>query len=514
MKKNRLVILLFIASIPIIVFQSSISAEATKDSYVCHMHTDDYHDADYFKDLLDDKSYTTNTYYGSNCLTNRFDDSDRTVMYWSAHGNSSGNMWGYNGPFNALSTLNISGTDSDWENPSHTITTSDWDGDIEFAFISACNQLHSNVRYKYARSMLGTNRVRVISGYHDYAPGPPCDGYISQKFEEYADASQSVKYSWIQANEYWAGQGYTNPNHWCVLTHSGNVQYSRMPGFGGTQYDRPGTSTASILRFSQLYPNGTPQPLNSGRNDELVEKAGLLINCEPGVFAYIPDYYLIKYNADISIDITSDIFKTMNTVKCESNEGLYTMHELGDKPIGFSKESAIDLTRNWANEVYNERSYLFTANLKEVIPLVVAEVDLDGNDIAEKEELFAYSVRFANMYDGIRIRDNFFLALVDNEGIASSMLRWNNFSKSTAKQIIEQPLSYEKAIGILSDSIYDNPDPAMQVSNDSITINNVEIVFSDEITKNGEYHPTWQFDIADGTTILIDCFDNQVLSIR
>ncbi|KFD40934.1 hypothetical protein DK28_0213895 [Peptococcaceae bacterium SCADC1_2_3] len=88
------------------------------------------------------------------------------------------------------------------------------------------------------------------------------------------------------------------------------------------------------------------------------------------------------------------------------------------------------------------------------------------------------------MYDGIRIRGNFYLALVDNEGIASSMLKWNNFSKSTAKQTVE-PLSYEKAIGILSESINKNPDPAMQVSDDSITINNAEIVYSDEITKNG-----------------------------
>ena len=361
--------------------------------------------------------------------------------------------------------------------------------------------------------MLGTNRVRVISGYHDYAPSYPCDGYISTKFEEYADASQSVKFSWIQANEYWAGQGYTNPNNWCVLTHSGNVQYSRMPGFGGAQYDRPSTSTASILRFSQLYPNGTPQPLSRNEKSEIAEKAGLILNCEPKITAAIPTYSLIANNADISIDKSRNIFKTMNIIKSESNEGLYTMHELGDKPIGFSKEKAIDLTRKWVNEVYNEKGSLFTANLKEVVPLVVAEVELDGDAKEEKEETFAYSVRFANMYNGIKIRDNFYLALVDNDGVASSMLKWNNFSKSIAKQNVE-PLSYEKAIEILSISINKIPSHEMRLSDDCITINNAEIVYSDEITKNGEYHPTWQFDMADGNTVLIDCFDGQVCSIR
>ncbi|GAH94560.1 unnamed protein product, partial [marine sediment metagenome] len=116
----------------------------------------------------------------------------------------------------------------------------------------------------------------------------------------------------------------------------------------------------------------------------------------------IPNYTLIAEKADISINEKSDIYKTMTSVKAESNEGLYPMHELGDKPIGFSKEKAIKLTRNWVNKVYNKKGRLFTSNLKEVVPLVVAEVNLDGNTEEEKEETFAYSVRFSNMYDGIR----------------------------------------------------------------------------------------------------------------
>jgi len=286
-----------------------------------------------------------------------------------------------------------------------------------------------------------------------------------------------------------------------------------MPGFGGLQYPRPGTGTASILRFSHVNQGGTPQPLFKSKNSSIEDNAGLILNCETKIPETIPNYALIAKKANISINEKSDIYKTMTSVKAESNEGLYTMHELGDKPIGFRKEKAIELTRNWVNEVYTKKGKLFTSNIEEVNPLVVAEVNLDGNTEEEKEETFAYSVRFANMYDGIRIRDNFYLALVDAEGIASSMLRWNNFSKSKFKQTVE-PLSYNEAITILSKSIVENPNYAMRNPNDNIKINNSEIVFSNEITKNGKYHPTWQFDMADGTTILIDCFDSTVLSIK
>lgn len=475
-------------------------AEATKDAYVCHMHTDDYADADNFVDMLDDKLYSTATYYGSACLPSKFDDCDRTVMYWSAHGDSTGQMWGSNGPFDALSQINISGTDSDWENPTHTITRSDWDGDLEFVFISACNQLHSDIRYKYARGMLGTNRVRVISGYHDYAPGPPCDGYITQTFETYADASESVKSSWIQANEYWAARGYSNPNNWCVLTHAGSVQYSRMPGFGGVQYDRPGTATASILRFSQLYPNGTPQPLE-------LTAGGLLLSCEPQTQVSIPTYSVHPSAMDISAAGSNGDARSIEVIREDADECLYAVRELGDGPVTLGREAAVELARNWASAVFGDRASVFTANLSDVIPLVVAEVNLEGQTKEETESTFAYSVRFANNYEGVRVRGNFCLTLVDDNGVAASALRWQAFTKSGA-ELKGEPLSYDAAIELLSAARAGDTDP------NSRTLRNAELVYSTEVVEDGSYRPTWEFDMADGSIVLIDCFTSECRVIR
>ncbi len=67
MTKKQIKSIVLLMLVLLITLSSIAYATATKDAYVYHMHTDDYRDATYFKDLLDDKNYTTNTYYGSAC---------------------------------------------------------------------------------------------------------------------------------------------------------------------------------------------------------------------------------------------------------------------------------------------------------------------------------------------------------------------------------------------------------------------------------------------------------------
>ena len=43
--------------------------------------------------------------------------------------------------------------------------------------------------------------------------------------------------------------------NYAVLTHSGNVQYSRFPGFPGKTYSRPNSSSKKILRFRRKVEN-------------------------------------------------------------------------------------------------------------------------------------------------------------------------------------------------------------------------------------------------------------------
>jgi len=70
---------------------------------------------------------------------------------------------------------------------------------------------------------------------------------------EYAKTGESVKSSWIKANEYVAGLNNNQKDalaaNYAVLTHYGDVQYSRFPGFPGNTYGRPDSSSKKILRF-------------------------------------------------------------------------------------------------------------------------------------------------------------------------------------------------------------------------------------------------------------------------
>ncbi len=192
-----------------------------------------------------DSGYTTKYKAPSQVTESDFWNKDYTIKYWASHGSNEGLVWG-----DASSvSVNIFSKSFSWAG-----------GELEFAFLAACNQLdgaNKNPRSRYANAMIGNKAVRVICGYHEGAPSS-IDKNVADKFIEYAKTGESVKSSWILANKYYSDRGYST-GVYCVLTHSGNVQYSRFPGFPGSTYTRPGSSSTKILRFSSANPNGTEQ---------------------------------------------------------------------------------------------------------------------------------------------------------------------------------------------------------------------------------------------------------------
>ena len=94
--------------------------------------------------------------------------------------------------------------------------------------LAACFQLDSSIMHYYARAMRASS-VRAIAGYHERGPGHPTDVTIAENFFTYANAGNSVKYSWQYGNTV------ANTIHpWAVLvyTHNSN-EYYRIPGFPG-----------------------------------------------------------------------------------------------------------------------------------------------------------------------------------------------------------------------------------------------------------------------------------------
>ena len=219
-------------------------------------------DSDEFIDRIraESSSYTSSNSavrYSTEVTQSHFESNTHNIKYWASEGNSYGNIWSNDSRSHVdfyLSDLNLK---SKWGGNSSS--------NLEFLFLAACNLVNgegSNPRKLLANAMIGPGAMRAICGYHSYAPSD-ADLQVVEKFMDYAETGESVKSSWMQANEYVYNYGTgarSNCKNYIVLTHDNNSQYSRFPGFPGNTYSRP-TSSTSIVRFSRSFPNGNDQEL-------------------------------------------------------------------------------------------------------------------------------------------------------------------------------------------------------------------------------------------------------------
>ncbi len=326
-----------------------------------------------------------------------FTGKSRCIKYWASHGNNYGQLWGDSGV-----SINI-----------FNINNFKWSGsNLEFVFLAACNQLdgaNQNPRAKYANAMIGNKAVRVVCGYHEGAPqaGQNHDAYVAQKFINKAKTGESVKSSWIQANQLYGN------NYYCVLTHSGNVQYSRFPGFPGLTYTRPGSSSTTILRFSAANPGGTNQPLTSGGSSFNT----FIQNID------IPNYSIKATNNDISVkaDVKTTVLKMDDYMTTQNGE-------IGDKKVQISDKKAVSMAEKWLTDVYSGVTIddFKDAELS-VIPIVMAEVNLDGHSEKEIEVVVAYDISFNSKFNGIPIKGDRYCAIVDDSGVSSSAVCHRNY---------------------------------------------------------------------------------------
>ena len=334
-----------------------------------------------------DSSYTSAFKGPNNSISlSDFTGKTKAIKYWASHGSNAGKLWG-----NSKVSIDIM-----------RINNFTWSGsNLEFVFLAACNQLdgaNKNPRAKYAKAMLGNNAVRVICGYHESAPqaGAHHDAAVVRNFIAKAKTGESVKSSWILANQIYGSSNY------CVLTHSGNVQYSRFEGFPGTTYNRPGVRSKSILRFSSANQGGTQQLFSSLRTS--------IQNMD------IPDYSLKAMDKNITInpDTETTVLKLDNYITTQNGE-------ISDKEISISEQQAIQLAQNWIDNIYLGVDLSDFNNAEfSINPIVMAEVDLDGNVDNEVETCVAYDISFKGTYNGIPIEGEKYCAVVDSSGIISS----------------------------------------------------------------------------------------------
>ena len=410
-----------------------------------------------------------------------FYNKSRNIKYWSSHGSTSGSVWG-NGSCKAK--VNIFNDKSNFS----------WSGsNLEFVFLAACYQLGKNGKNpvkKYAAAMCGDKAVRVICGYHEKAPSSG-DAKVAEKFISYAKTGESVKSSWIKANEaVYQDTNYTGCRQYAVLTHSGNSQYSRFPGFPGKTYSRPGASSKKILRFRR--------GIESGESIKKVKRATKnSIEIPTYRLKATPITFTIKNNCK-------------DVVLHEGNTISTTAGEIGDSSINYDKNTLFKTVKKYYDENYLDNSN--TVSLDES-NMIIAPITVSDAAIADdKETTIAYSINIRNTYNGIPILGDGYNAIVDEEGIKYTYTSWNKLEK---EKIPEKALSYDEAVTKLENNEKIESNKAIKTlksTNESIKdeIDNTKVVFI--LNKStGYYEPAYQFNLNNDESYNVNCYNGRVI---
>ena len=420
-----------------------------------------------------DSGYTTEYKNPSKVTASDFWSKNHTIKYWSSHGYNTGVV---SGASNNVE-IDIFSQPFSWAG-----------GELEFVFLAACNQLdgsNKNPRSRYANAMIGNKAVRVICGYHEGAPAS-IDAQVADQFIKYAKTGESVKSSWILANKHFSDQGYST-NVYCVLTHSGNVQYSRFPGFPGSTYTRPGSSSTKILRFSSANPNGTEQAYGLRESAELA-------NIE------IPTYVLRA--TPIQLNVTDN----MNmTVLRDENNLMMVGAEIGDQQLNITEAEAAERCKEQLNNAITNYSEInMDTAMESVTPIVMAEVNLDGGN--EKEVTVAYDISFKNTYDGLEIMGDYMTGIIDDSSTVYLAGNWNEMEKVDMMQrsaVVDYNTAYNQVIQNVA-SFAD-----VTRSSDSDVVSNTKLAFVlNEST--GYYEPTWVFSMEDASVYGVNCISGEM----
>lgn len=352
-------------------------------------------------------------------------------------------------------------------------TTCKWqpDDNIRVLMLSSCSQLDSSIMKYYARVMRASG-IRAIAGYHETSPGHDIDVSIANNFFSYANAGNSVKYSWQYGNTF------GNTIHpWAVLVYTENSnEYYRIPGFPGNTYTTP-SSSASIYRFrsgmsgSQIVTTAN-QSTNMGNSDSM------------------PLYIVVTDRTDL--------------IEFDGREPIAYEY-------GISSDATMATTLSMQdNEIGSTVMAALPSNYQCVqTPVYRDEVDLDGESVEGTETVVEYIYHFFDTFNGIRIADSSIVVGVDADGIYSVLdCRKNVVSTaaqmdSTANVTSANLISVNTAILSL-DGIDDYDDFELQRS---------ELVYAPIENGSTTYKLCYQLLGTDSRIAYVDAANGNVLDI-
>ena len=493
--RKRTIVSLFLLVVLLLI---SVLSPASAAGYAAYAYSlNDEEDGDTFISRLKfyNGNYSGAVSRGPDDVTQyHFEANTHNIKYWSSEGDMDGNVSG------TESSLAFNLFDLDLED----IWGGDSSSDLEFVFLAACNLVNgegSNPRRLLANAMIGPGAIRAICGYHFRAPSD-ADEAVVNAFMDYAETGESVKSSWMQANEYvydYLGDAYDvwNCRNYIVLTHDNNSQYSRFPGFPGSTYARP-TSSSTIVRFSRAYEDGNDQELRG------MNLRGITTAEQRAAFdAVLPDSVVPLQAEAVSLNaLEYDSLVQRDGVVSIVND------EIKDSPVSLSESGARQAA---LTHILSDYSGISQADLDdavvEVTPIVKAEVNLTGSADSEVEETVAYIVRMQNSYGGIPIAGSVFSVAVDDEGVPFSMGKWVNVQpaqsaqgRSAATAVDIDDLLKKFRMKLVQEKMYEaqrNHVPMTDITDEAHTLEHFEVLYIlDE--DSDLYIPVARFCMEDG----------------
>lgn len=444
-------------------------------------------DGQRFISLLANTKYQTISRYipASSVSKNNFYSTGEYIKYWASHGLTNGDVYGDANSvrFNVLSqSLKWSGNN------------------LEFVFLATCSQLSGGLINKYANAMKGDKGVRAVAGYHKTAPSGMTGGDrdVVDRFMRYAKTGESVKSSWILANEESMIGGNCS-----VLAHGGVAQFSRFSGFPGATYSRPNGS--NVFKYDVVV---RQTPINL--SDTSVGALNFKVDVEELANLKVPNYQLKK------IDKLYTVNEAIDTIVLEDDTEICTLNgEIGDESVVYDENEAIIKAQTWVDNAFNEfdLSLLKNPSIKEVVKTEVT----DNYEEGENGSTVAYIVSCNNEVDGYKIQGEGIKAFVDNSGVIYSSIDWNDYEKisSYGERTISNRIGYEESVSILEREIVSKTQSKSSLltsTGERNTVVNAELIFSYDDESN-LYIPVWHYEMEDGRGYDIKCDTGEITEL-
>lgn len=316
------------------------------------------------------------------------------------------------------------------------------------------------------------------------------DDEIAKKFLKFAKTGESVKSSWIKAKEAGDDDDILHAKNYAVLTHAGNAQYSRFPGFSSKTYTRPGKSSKKIIRFRRGVEDGEKIVQTSNLKKKSLENK-------------IPNYRLKAKPIKIVAKRNCE-----DMVFNEETQIITDGGEIKTSKVEMSKKDLYQVSKDYFDKnlkVKNGNINLEYSDMT-VVPILVSDACTD-----EEEQTIAYSVNLSNNYEGIPIEGEGYNVIIDNQGVKYTATEWNEYQK---EEVETEMLGVSEAVEILKEELEeDTKVHTMNINNNTQkknSIKNLSISFVYN-EASGYYEPSYHFELADDSVKDISCVDGTVL---